>query len=614
MNGNMNGNSSSVSMAMDELTDSCRSPQHDKDCQESSAPAAQVHTKDCRQSPSSEVAGSKATVSSSPDHDSQGGDTSGCERAADEHPMPQDVQSEIERGDAEEKKRPVMITTAVAKAAHCQFSGCDRTPRYGTPDGPLSFCQGHKRAGQYTVHNGQLFVATRDGSAFRDNPGTTAVGAAASTGVGSASAEAAALPQNANSLMPTADSTVITRPKGKAPKKKKNRPCIFPGCEIRPHYGFLGGRSEFCVTHKKDGMVHLLRATKNLEKAESRSLLGSHLHVAKSKDGLERRTHKDQTSAAAEKNIQTQKDRERPRSTKNTGAHTVEGPAESRRAANTGSLPENTTDAKDDQTNTDASPASAREKERPLQSRKTEAPGLPPSGLAPSDEMRLLQEARESARAAAEASGSGRRPRAPSRRLLEASGKLMCDSIQWMTKEKREEEARYKQEMKEQRQAAAAAGLKFGHRMEALALSTRVGAKAEGNVAGTTGGETVNNDGCNGIKDAVTGAFWRKLTPAETLIAAGKQPSGGGVQLDTPGSKVTNTEATSVKTTGTDKHGQRESVTAATAAKAGVSERKRKAAAPASESTIQAQGARKSKHSRQARHRVEAGDNQGPAK
>lgn len=258
-------------------------------------------------------------------------------------------------------------------------------------------------------------------------------------------------------------------------------------------------------------------------------------------------------------------------------------------------------------------PASAPEKESPLPTPRAEAPALPPSGLAPSDEIRLLQEARESARAAAEASGSGRRPRAPSRKLLEASGKLMCDSIQWMTKEKRDEEARFKQEMREQRKAAAAAGLKFGHRIEAFALSAPVDARGGGNGAGTTSGETANAGAGTGIKAAATGASWRKLTPAETLIAAGKQPSGDGAQLDTPASKVTTTEATGVKTTDTGKHGRRTSIAPATAAKAGVSERKRKAVASADGSTIQAQGARKSERSRQARRRVEGGDSYGPA-
>ena len=45
-----------------------------------------------------------------------------------------------------------------------QFVGCLSTPKYGQRRGPLSFCQLHKRAGMHTNRNGQLLVATRDGS------------------------------------------------------------------------------------------------------------------------------------------------------------------------------------------------------------------------------------------------------------------------------------------------------------------------------------------------------------------------------------------------------------------------------------------------------------------
>ena len=45
-----------------------------------------------------------------------------------------------------------------------QFVGCRSTPKYGQRQGPLSSCQHHKRAGMHTNRNGQLLVATRDGS------------------------------------------------------------------------------------------------------------------------------------------------------------------------------------------------------------------------------------------------------------------------------------------------------------------------------------------------------------------------------------------------------------------------------------------------------------------
>lgn len=89
--------------------------------------------------------------------------------------------------------------------------------------------------------------------------------------------------------------------------------------------------------------------------------------------------------------------------------------------------------------------------------------------MAPSVEIRLLQEAREFARAEAEASGSGRRPRAPSRKLLEASGALENQGAQWMTKEIKEADARVKKELREQRKHFKAAGLKAGEVIEAIA-------------------------------------------------------------------------------------------------------------------------------------------------
>ncbi|CAM9324519.1 unnamed protein product [Ectocarpus sp. 12 AP-2014] len=54
------------------------------------------------------------------------------------------------------------------------------------------------------------------------------------------------------------------------------------------------------------------------------------------------------------------------------------------------------------------------------------------AGMTPCVEMKLLQQAREAARLAAESSGSGRRARAPSRRLLEATGVLENEGAQWM--------------------------------------------------------------------------------------------------------------------------------------------------------------------------------------
>ena len=107
--------------------------------------------------------------------------------------------------------------------------------------------------------------------------------------------------------------------------------------------------------------------------------------------------------------------------------------------------------------------------------------------MAPSVEIRLLQEARESARAEAEASGSGRRPRAPSRKLLEASGALENEGAQWMTKEIKTADARVKKELREQRKHFKAAGLKTGEVIEAIEESRGGSCEAEQKRANASG-------------------------------------------------------------------------------------------------------------------------------
>jgi len=231
-------------------------------------------------------------------------------------------------------------------------------------------------------------------------------------------------------------------------------------------------------------------------------------------------------------------------------------------------------------------PASVQEKHR------TTAP-LPPSGLTPSDEIRLFQEARESARVAAQASGSGRRPRAPSRKLLEASGKMTGDSIQWMTKEKKEEEARLKLEMKEKRKAAAAAGLKFGHVMEAFTIPTPVDA-----TTATGDGEIAGAGTWSGINAAESKVLRRELTPEATLQAAGKDRKSKGAQVDARASKATLAEATDEETLGKQDNGALDP--AATAAKLdSVSERKRKGLA--GEPIVEMGGTKMTKRCRQTR-------------
>lgn len=71
------------------------------------------------------------------------------------------------------------------------------------------------------------------------------------------------------------------------------------------------------------------------------------------------------------------------------------------------------------------------------------------SGAAPSAEIRILQQARESAKAAAEASGSGRRARVPSIKALQAAGLVEVEGAQWMSREKQREQKLRLREYKE---------------------------------------------------------------------------------------------------------------------------------------------------------------------
>lgn len=45
-----------------------------------------------------------------------------------------------------------------------QHVGCIKPPRYGAKDEPAAFCQRHKRAGMFGMHDGKLMMATRDGN------------------------------------------------------------------------------------------------------------------------------------------------------------------------------------------------------------------------------------------------------------------------------------------------------------------------------------------------------------------------------------------------------------------------------------------------------------------
>lgn len=126
------------------------------------------------------------------------------------------------------------------------------------------------------------------------------------------------------------------------------------------------------------------------------------------------------------------------------------------------------------------------------------------SGEAPSVEMRILQEARESAKAAAAANGAGRRARVPSIKALQAAGLVEVEGAQWMSQEKHQEEARRLREYKEaarqykeynkQLKAEAAAQLASGqHGSGVVQVIDGSGGNGDGGVA--SGGVEIGGNG-----------------------------------------------------------------------------------------------------------------------
>ena len=97
-----------------------------------------------------------------------------------------------------------------------------------------------------------------------------------------------------------------------------------------------------------------------------------------------------------------------------------------------------------------------------------------------------------------QASGSGRRARAPSRKLLEASGALEIEQAQWMTREIKEADTRVKRAAREQRKHfKAAAGLKAGEVIEVF-TATQVGGDVSAADTGIEGGKSSSSSGNSG--------------------------------------------------------------------------------------------------------------------
>ncbi len=141
------------------------------------------------------------------------------------------------------------------------------------------------------------------------------------------------------------------------------------------------------------------------------------------------------------------------------------------------------------------------------------------SGMSPSAEILVLRQAREEAKKEAEASGGGRRARAPSRRALEASGRMKGGGAQWMTREKKAEDARVKKELREQRRQYRAAGLNVGVVIEAFVAPGTGGVAGDGGGGGAGGG-----GGGRGTGEVRGGPGWQKVSPALLVTSSPLPP------------------------------------------------------------------------------------------
>ncbi|CAM9662557.1 unnamed protein product, partial [Scytosiphon promiscuus] len=162
------------------------------------------------------------------------------------------------------------------------------------------------------------------------------------------------------------------------------------------------------------------------------------------------------------------------------------------------------------------------------------ASAVPPRLIVPGDAGMTSESNRAAAAAVAGVGSSGGRRRAkiPSRKLLEACGKVADEGVQLLTKEKKEEENRLKMEMREQRRAAKTAGLRLGEVIEATVAGPLSSSGASGREVGSGGGSrSWESDRSGGNAFGVGGEAaaspsslsWWKLSPAEILQAAQHQ-------------------------------------------------------------------------------------------
>ncbi|CAM9571152.1 unnamed protein product [Ectocarpus sp. 12 AP-2014] len=355
--------------------------------------------------------------------------------------------------------------------------------------------------------------------------------------------EAATTPSNEVAGLKRTNRPGISTERIDGRQSSQKRDCLFPGCKARPTHGLPGAvRAVYCSSHKKGVMVHLYKDSpdvSNNAKAAGSTTAG----VIPSKKTTGTKPRRTPTVAAGVPQGETRAPSSvdktgankawQSRKTKRDGDSTDGGDKNSsskkRRGSNGGK--DNRGEASKCNGTTEDLPTTVSVETTvsslpsPTSAAATKPLSSPPNrsgdtaGMAPSVEFHLLRQAREAAKKEAAASGGGRRPRAPSRRALEASGQLKHDGAQWMTRERKAEEARFKAELREQRRQYKAAGLKSGVVLEAFVAEA----------AGTgTVGDGVGNGvaGELGVGSATTkhgrDPAWQKVSP-KMLVASPEQ-------------------------------------------------------------------------------------------
>eukprot|EP00752_Nemacystus_decipiens_P015664 g13978.t1 len=433
----------------------------------------------------------------------------------------------------------------VRERVPCQYPGCARNAKYGEMNETPIACQGHKRAGQFITNSrGELLRATQDGAAFRTPPASK---------MSPPSAPIGATGKNRPRL------SSVGKGKGQG---SQNQPCLFPGCDAQPLYGLkVAVNPVYCASHKKGPMVKIVEEVRVPQDNEgtshgdtaavtrkddaSRSPQNRLVAAATSPRAAAFPAAAAATAAAAAPEGDKHKSRAPPTTASRHEAKKARRGSREQDdyGGRSGGVGEQHTNKKGrsnaTQTNKggDSSvehkvadltvtsdvnrgecPTPDVEVISPRASSSNSTRMAETTGMAPSAEILILQQAREAARREAEAGGGRRRARAPSRRALEAAGRMTDTGAQWMTKEKKEEMARAAMELRERRKSYRAAGLKAGVVLEEFVAGTTDTTAAAATGAAGDGSDSGPAWVPRGVDSTPAVAGWRKVSPAALSV------------------------------------------------------------------------------------------------